>query len=78
MNLDVHPCENFYQFACGNFIKNEIIPDGVDRISTSKYASYHIINEIYRELMEEIKETDLGLVKKVKAYFQNCFNESKL
>ena len=25
MDLDVDPCENFYEFACGKFLKNEKI-----------------------------------------------------
>lgn len=33
MNRNVDPCDNFYEFVCGNFIKETVIPD--DKVSTS-------------------------------------------
>ena len=27
MNMDVDPCDDFYEFACGNYIERTVIPD---------------------------------------------------
>ena len=35
MNLEANPCDDFNEFACGNFIKNERIPEDKKRWSAS-------------------------------------------
>lgn len=45
VDLDVDPCEDFYSFACGNFIKNTAIPEDKSIISSFtivKYVEYLI------------------------------------
>lgn len=36
MNENVSPCTDFYQFACGGWIKNQVIPD--DRTTVSVFS----------------------------------------
>lgn len=36
MNENVSPCDDFYQFACGGWIKNQVIPD--DRTTVSVFS----------------------------------------
>ena len=35
MNLDANPCEDFNEFACGNFIKTSLIPEDKKRWTAS-------------------------------------------
>ena len=46
MDLSVDPCEDFYDFVCGSWIDNAILPEGSDRHSVmgdmSKQNSYQV------------------------------------
>ena len=35
MNLDANPCEDFNEFACGNFIKTSLIPEDKSKWTAS-------------------------------------------
>lgn len=34
MDLNADPCEDFFQFACGNWVKKHIIPEDRSSLST--------------------------------------------
>jgi len=78
LNTDVDPCDDFYQFACGNFIENTVIPD--DRSRTSMFSVLgDKLNEQVRGLLEgPIEASDPKPFQMAKSVFQSCMNKERI
>jgi predicted metalloendopeptidase len=69
MDPSVNPCQDFYSFACGGFVKNTVFPD--DQVSADK------ITQQLRPLIEKpIREEEAEPFKLVKRLYQSCLNKS--
>lgn len=81
MDLTVDPCEDFYQFSCGNYMKKQTVPD--DR--SSRNVLQEIQDQMYVE-MKNLLESEEGsdseqkeknvVVKKAKDFYASCMRES--
>lgn len=79
MNWDIDPCDNFYQFACGNSVYPSEIPPEATRSTIS--TIYSVLKKIYEQLdnslAEKITDSDTMTFKKLKTYFKMCKDEGK-
>lgn len=75
INDQVDPCEDFNEFACGNFIANTLIPD-----DKSRYNTFDIIGDKIdiqgRQLLESPidKDDDFESEIMAKTFYQSCMD----
>ncbi|KAJ8668512.1 hypothetical protein QAD02_010175 [Eretmocerus hayati] len=76
MDLDVEPCDDFYKFACGNFLKNTVIPDDKTSVNTFSVISDNLQKQLRSNIEEEPKPGDPRAFKLVKILYDACMNKS--
>lgn len=78
MNDKADPCEDFNEFACGNFIKNQIIPDDESRWMVFDILTKQIENQGRKLLESPIDEKEeFQSYNKAKIFYKSCVNEAK-
>ena len=76
-NDTVDPCENFYEYACGNWIKNNPTPSG--RLEFSRFDKLSMKNDrIMQEALLANEPDDTETIKKVKNFYRSCLNVRKI
>src|SRR6185312_16857682 len=73
------PCNNFYQYACGTWIKNNPIPP--DESSWGRFNELFQRNqEILRGILEDsAKHQDRSSIdQKIGGFYQSCMNEPEI
>ncbi|XP_027017774.1 neprilysin isoform X2 [Tachysurus fulvidraco] len=76
MDPTVNPCENFYQYACGGWLKKNIIPE-----TSSRYSTFDILRDELEVVLKGVLERDDNLsgsssLAKAKTLYRSCINES--
>ena len=75
MNWSVDPCEDFYEFACGNWNNHNSMPDDATGYDTFEKLRDQL-NFVLRSLLEEEADhqVDSESVVKAKHLYESCMN----
>lgn len=75
MDTSVDPCNDFYEFSCGNYVRTKSVPH--DRLSRN--ILQEIQDQIYidmKNLLEEEDRNNSAAVSKAKLFYGSCMRES--
>lgn len=77
IDSSIEPCDDFYHFACGNFVKNTNIPD--EKVSVNTFSVIgDLLQEQLRTLVsEETRADEAKPFRLAKDFFKACMNKSE-
>ncbi|XP_059154142.1 neprilysin-like [Physella acuta] len=77
IDFDVDPCDNFYQFACGDWMKDHVIPEDKSYLNMFGILEDRVDIIVKRLLEEEVPE-DIPSIKKAKDLFYSCMDMKQI
>ncbi|KAF1470493.1 Neprilysin, partial [Eudyptula minor novaehollandiae] len=77
MDTTAEPCNDFYQYACGGWLKRNVIPE-----TSSRYSNFDILRDELEVVLKDVLDTrgnnDIAAVQKAKTLYRSCVNETTI
>ena len=77
MDREIEPCDDFYDFACGGFLKSTIIPDDKTTVNTFTGISDELQNQLRTSIEEKSPPNEPKPFRLVKNLYKACMNKSE-
>ncbi|XP_065387065.1 membrane metallo-endopeptidase-like 1 isoform X4 [Macaca fascicularis] len=75
MDPTTEPCNDFYQFACGGWLRRHVIPE-----TNSRYSIFDVLRDelevILKAVLENSTAKDRPAVEKARTLYRSCMNQS--
>ncbi|NXK07566.1 NEP protein, partial [Herpetotheres cachinnans] len=77
MDTSAEPCNDFYQYACGGWLKRNVIPE-----TSSRYSNFDILRDelevVLKDVLDTPRNNDITAVQKAKTLYRSCINETTI
>ncbi|XP_055944796.1 endothelin-converting enzyme 1-like isoform X2 [Argiope bruennichi] len=78
MDPTIEPCDNFYQFACGNYLSRNTVPDDHYLKSTIQTMQDDMYVTLKKLVEQPVTPNDTEAILKVKRLYTSCMNTSSI
>lgn len=78
LNSSIDPCENFYEFVCGKYIHDTVLPENKFKESAFSLVQDQIDKQVEDALLEELQPNEPKTFKLAKTFFQICMNTTTM
>ncbi|XP_058790751.1 neprilysin-2-like [Phymastichus coffea] len=79
-NIDTKavPCDNFYQFACGKFLEESIIPESQNSISAFTRTNEKLLKQLRTSLERKMDNNTPRTFKVLQSFYYSCLDIAKI
>ncbi|CAL8321264.1 unnamed protein product [Boreogadus saida] len=78
MDRSVDPCEDFYSFGCGGWLREHPIPETSNSFGIYSWLRQHVNSRLKDLLKAPSSPGELEAVTKAKVLYRSCIDETKL
>ncbi|XP_037090373.1 neprilysin-2-like isoform X3 [Pollicipes pollicipes] len=78
MDTSVNPCDDFYEFACGSFLKSTVIPDEKTSISQFTVVADALKNKMRKLVEAPVAEDEPEATKLIKNLYVSCKEKERI